>query len=470
MIAAPRARRGGPRGAGEGVDLDELVSRLRARSAAGRAARKRAASRSAPRSGSASRSARSATGSRSSGSTASPTRRAERGGCHQGVQSRDPDLARPGDGDRYGAARVGPARDQRHARRVAPRPARPRLRRFGLAPRRSSISTAPTRGSGGRSTPAACHGSERVEPGARRRDARAWRSESKASRQPLVEIGCALGADPLRGAGPAGRVRHRRRPDGRALSGRRASRSSCSSTSWSSCCSAGRSCAAGSSGPLHRLVAAVRGIGGPEAVASVAVEGVRPRSRRSRAPSTTMQVALAARGRSPREGGRELRSGNRQPAAGARGPRSRRAARDGRAASRPGSPTRSAIRWARCSRSSISPGADPGSAKQAAACSRGRPSRASACVVILRQLLDFSRPPRIEPGRARARGRRRGASSSSSATRSGAIRRIELELEVDARCRPGARRTSGSSRRSLLNLAAQRGRGGARAGRAGAIR
>ncbi len=149
-------------------------------------------------------------------------------------------------------------------------------------------------------------------------------------------------------------------------------------------------------GPLHRLVFAVRGIGETELAASVPVEGVAEIEALARA-FNEMQVALAARTGALEKAVRELRSVNASLLQAREGlDRAERLAMVGSLAAgvahEVGNPMGAMLAYLELV------GRDPALAEEGRRCLARATEQGERVRVILRQLLDFSRPPRIERG------------------------------------------------------------------------
>jgi two-component system NtrC family sensor kinase len=149
-------------------------------------------------------------------------------------------------------------------------------------------------------------------------------------------------------------------------------------------------------GPLHRLVAAVRGIGETDVVASVPVEGVAEIEALARA-FNEMQIALAARTGALEKAVRELRSANASLLQAREGlDRAERLAMVGSLAAgvahEVGNPMGAMLAFLDLA------GRDSGLGEEGRRSVSRAAEQGERVRVILRQLLDFSRPPRIERG------------------------------------------------------------------------
>jgi signal transduction histidine kinase len=201
-------------------------------------------------------------------------------------------------------------------------------------------------------------------------------------------------------------------------------------------------------GPLHRLVAAVRGIGETDAVASVPVEGVAEIEALAGA-FNEMQIALAARTGALEKAVRELRSANASLLQAREGlDRAERLAMVGSLAAgvahEVGNPMGAMLAFLDLA------GRDSGLGEEGRRCVSRAAEQGERVRVILRQLLDFSRPPRIERGPLDlADVARRVIELVSTQHESDGIR---IELEVAPGVVP-ARGDLGLSLQILLNLA-----------------
>ncbi len=149
-------------------------------------------------------------------------------------------------------------------------------------------------------------------------------------------------------------------------------------------------------GPLHRLVEAVRGIGDADAGAEIAVEGVDEIALLART-FNEMQVALAARTGALEKAVQDLRTANANLLQAREGlDRSERLALVGSLAAgvahEVGNPMGALLAFLELA------GRDPGLADEGRRCIGRAAEQGERVRVILRQLLDFSRPPRIERG------------------------------------------------------------------------
>jgi signal transduction histidine kinase len=149
-------------------------------------------------------------------------------------------------------------------------------------------------------------------------------------------------------------------------------------------------------GPLHRLVAAVRGVGEKDAIASVPVEGVAEIEALAGA-FNEMQVALAARTGALEKAVWELRSANASLLQAREGlDRAERLAMVGSLAAgvahEVGNPMGAMLAFLDLA------GRDSGLGEEGRRCVSRAAEQGERVRVILRQLLDFSRPPRIERG------------------------------------------------------------------------
>ncbi len=149
-------------------------------------------------------------------------------------------------------------------------------------------------------------------------------------------------------------------------------------------------------GPLHRLVSAVREIGETDLAANVPVEGVAEIEALARA-FNEMQVALTARTGALEKAVRELRSVNASLLQAREGlDRAERLAMVGSLAAgvahEVGNPMGAMLAYLELV------GRDPALAEDGRRCLARATEQGERVRVILRQLLDFSRPPRIERG------------------------------------------------------------------------
>ncbi len=149
-------------------------------------------------------------------------------------------------------------------------------------------------------------------------------------------------------------------------------------------------------GPLHRLVAAVRGIGATDAVASVPVEGVAEIEALAGA-FNEMQIALAARTGALEKAVWDLRAANASLLQAREGlDRAERLAMVGSLAAgvahEVGNPMGAMLAFLDLA------GRDSGLGEEGKRCVSRAAEQGERVRLILRQLLDFSRPPRIERG------------------------------------------------------------------------
>lgn len=149
-------------------------------------------------------------------------------------------------------------------------------------------------------------------------------------------------------------------------------------------------------GPLHRLVDAVRGIGDADAGAQIVVEGVDEIAVLART-FNEMQVALAARTGALEKAVQDLRTANANLLQAREGlDRAERLALVGSLAAgvahEVGNPMGALLAFLDLA------GRDPGLGDEGRRCIARAAEQGERVRVILRQLLDFSRPPRIERG------------------------------------------------------------------------
>ncbi len=149
-------------------------------------------------------------------------------------------------------------------------------------------------------------------------------------------------------------------------------------------------------GPLHRLVAAVRGIGEADVGAGIPVEGVAEIASLART-FNEMQVALAARTGALEKAVQELRTANGNLLQAREGlDRAERLAVVGSLAAgvahEVGNPMGALLAFLDLA------GRDPGLGDEGRRCLARATEQGERVRVILRQLLDFSRPPRVERG------------------------------------------------------------------------
>jgi signal transduction histidine kinase len=149
-------------------------------------------------------------------------------------------------------------------------------------------------------------------------------------------------------------------------------------------------------GPLHRLVSAVRGIGEADVGAGIPVEGVAEIASLARA-FNEMQVDLAARTGALEKAVRDLRTANGSLLQAREGlDRAERLAVVGSLAAgvahEVGNPMGAMLAFLDLA------GRDPGLGDEGRRCITRAAEQGERVRVILRQLLDFSRPPRIERG------------------------------------------------------------------------
>ena len=201
-------------------------------------------------------------------------------------------------------------------------------------------------------------------------------------------------------------------------------------------------------GPLHRLVAAVRDIGEPDAGAAIPVEGVAEIASLART-FNEMQVALAARTGALEKAVRELRTANQNLLQAREGlDRAERLALVGSLAAgvahEVGNPMGAMLAFLDLA------GRDPGLGAEGRRCLGRATEQGERVRVILRQLLDFSRPPRIEHGPLDLADAVRRVIELVSTQH--AADGIEFEVRVPDALAP-ARGDPGLAQQILLNLA-----------------
>ncbi|MEZ4279314.1 MAG: ATP-binding protein [Myxococcota bacterium] len=201
-------------------------------------------------------------------------------------------------------------------------------------------------------------------------------------------------------------------------------------------------------GPLRRLVAAVRGIGDADAGVEIAVEGVDEIASLART-FNEMQVALAARTGALEKAVQDLRTANANLLQAREGlDRAERLALVGSLAAgvahEVGNPMGALLAFLDIA------GRDPGLGEQGRRSIVRAAEQGERVRVILRQLLDFSRPPRIERGPLDLADVVRRVVELVSTQH--AADGIEFEIEIDGET-PPARGDLGIALQVLLNLA-----------------